>query len=40
VVDAFGQPGKITKEQYEAMDSVDREDIRKWEKEVVTIVLG
>jgi hypothetical protein len=33
VVDAFGQPVKITEEQYEAMDPVDREDIRKWEKE-------
>jgi hypothetical protein len=35
VVDAFGQPVKITKEQYEAMDPVDREDIRKWKKEVL-----
>jgi hypothetical protein len=35
VVDAFGQPVKITEEQYEAMDPVDREDIRKWKKEVL-----
>jgi hypothetical protein len=35
VVDAFGQPVKILEEQYEAMDPVDREDIRKWEKEVL-----
>jgi hypothetical protein len=35
VVDAFGPPVKITKKQYEAMDPVDREDIRKWEKEVI-----
>jgi hypothetical protein len=35
VVDAFGQPVKITEEQYEVMDPVDREDIRKWEKEVL-----
>jgi hypothetical protein len=35
VVDAFGQPVKITEEQYAKMDPVDREDIRKWEKEVL-----
>jgi hypothetical protein len=35
VVDAFEQPVKITKEQYEAMDPVDGEEIRKWEKEVL-----
>jgi hypothetical protein len=32
VVDAFGQPVKIIKEQYEAMDPADREDIRKWRR--------
>jgi transposase-like protein len=35
VVDAFGQPVKITEEQYAKMDPVDREDIKKWEKEVL-----
>jgi hypothetical protein len=34
-VDAFGQPVKITEEQYAKMDPVDREDIKKWEKEVL-----
>jgi hypothetical protein len=35
MVDAFGQSVKITEEQYEAMDPVDKEDIRKWKKEVL-----
>jgi hypothetical protein len=35
MVDAFGQPVKITEAQYAAMDPVDREDIKKWEKEVL-----